>query len=117
MAIGFTDFRLDDAVITKLTIEGAATRVTVKTWREEQETLVFDDALGIECIAVMNESIHHGVESTDDEFFKRCCAEAKESASEFRCFIFVSAWTNAPILKVVARSFDCVRPSPGPSEA
>jgi hypothetical protein len=101
----FCEYRLDDATITKLTVENADLRLFVRNWRDELDVLVFDDVIGVESLSFINSCLSHGNESTDDEFLNRCCSIGNEAPSEFRCFQFYSAWSDTPILRIVARSF------------
>ena len=101
----FRDYRLDDATITKLTIEKGVVRLLVRNWRDENDVLIFGDVVGVESMSFINTDLSHGLESESDDFLDRCCTVGEEAASEYRCFLFFSAWQETPILKIVARSF------------
>lgn len=105
MICSFNEHRLDDGSITKLYVEKAAARVFVINWREEEEVIVFNDVIGLEGYSLINSSLSHGTETTDDPLLNRSCALAEESPKDFRCFSFFSPWDEAPVLKIVARSF------------
>jgi hypothetical protein len=105
MEQSFTDYRLDDATITMLTMHDADVRLTVRDWKDEIHTLVFEDVLGVETMGFLDSDLSHGEELSDDGFLNRCCQIHEESSGEFRCFRFYSAWSDTPILRIVARRF------------
>jgi hypothetical protein len=107
---GFNEQRLADGSITKLCVENTNVRVSMRNWREEEEILVFNDAIGLEAYGIANASLSHGAESTDDPLLGRSCVVCEEDPKDFRCFTFFSAWTDTPILKIVARSFESAKP-------
>ena len=104
MTSTFDEYRFADATITKLVIEDTVARMTVRNWRDEIDVLVFDDVAGIESFSFLNVDLSHGEDLRDDVFLQRCCAAGEEQASEFHCFQLFSAWSESPILKIVARS-------------
>jgi hypothetical protein len=105
MPTSLNEYRLDDATITKLTVEDAVARMMVRNWQDETHVLVFEDVVGIESMSFINASLSHGEDLANDDFLARCCAVGEEQPTEFRCFGFYSAWSDMPILKIVARSF------------
>lgn len=115
MATSFSEYRLDDATITKLTVEAAIVRLKVRNWQEEMHDLVFEDVVGIESMSFINSSLSHGEDLATDDFLNRCCAIAEENPMEFRCFAFYSAWSDLPILKIVARGFRVISPDIEPT--
>ena len=115
MTSTFDEYRFDDATITKLVIEDTVARLTVRNWRDEIDVLVFDDVAGMESLSFINAALSHGEDLKDDEFLQRCCAAGEEQANEFHCFQFFSAWSESPILRIVARSFNVFAPNVQPS--
>ena len=109
MMSGFEDRRLADGSITKLCMENANVRVYLRNWREEVEVLVFNDTIGLEAHGVANASLSHGTETTDDPLLDQSCIVCEDDPKNFRCFSFFSAWTDLPILKIVARSFEPIK--------
>lgn len=114
MTSTFDEYRFADATITKLVIEDAAARLTVRNWRDEIDVLVFVDVAGIESFRFLNVDLSHGEDLRDDVFLQRCCDAGEEQTSEFHCFQLFSAWTASPVLKIVARSFKVFRQNVDP---
>jgi hypothetical protein len=108
MTSTFGEYRFDDATITKLVIEDSVARLTVRNWRDEIDILVFDDVAGMESLSFINAALSHGEDLLDDVFFQRCCAASEEQADDLHCFQFFSPWSESPILKIVACSFNVV---------
>ena len=112
----FDEYRLDDATITKLVIENTVARLSVRNWRDENDILVFDDVAGIESLSFVNTALSHGEDLRDCVFLQHCCAAGEEQGDKFHCFQFFSPWSETPILKIVARSFNVlarnVEPTP-----
>jgi hypothetical protein len=103
---GFDKQRLADGSITKLCMENAKVIVSVRNWREEEEAFVFNDPIGLETYGGVNASLSHGTETIDDPFLVQSCIVCEENPKDFRCFSFFSAWSDNPIIKIVARSFE-----------
>jgi hypothetical protein len=115
MEQSFTEYRLDDATITMLTMHDADVRLTVRDWKDEIHILVFEDVLGVETMGFLNSDLSHGEELSDDGFLNRCCQiHHEETSSDFHCFAFYSAWSDTPILKIVARRFGEASPNVEP---
>jgi hypothetical protein len=105
MATSFNRHRLDDATIARLTVEGAVAQLIVHTWQDETQVLIFEDVIGIESMSFINASLSHGEDLANDDFLSRCCAIGEETPTDFHCFVFYSAWSDTPVLKIVARCF------------
>ncbi len=106
---GFDEQRLADGSITKLCMENAKVSVSMRNWREEEEVFVFNDPIGIETYGCINASLSHGTETADDPFLVRSCIVCEDNPKDFRCFSFFSAWSDDPIIKIIARSFELVK--------
>jgi len=105
MMNGFDERRLADGIITKLSMEDGNVQVSMRNWREENDVLTFNDVIGLEAYGIENDSLSHGTETADDPLVERSCKFCEEDPAGFRCYSFFSAWTDAPILKIVARTF------------
>ena len=106
MTAVFDDFRLDDASIVRLIVEKAEVQIEIQNWQEDVDVIVFRDVIGLECGSFINTTLSHGVSSNSDAFALRSCMIANEVPNDFQCYSFFSVWTNDPILKIVARSFE-----------
>lgn len=105
----FGEQRFADATIEKVCVFDGCVRVSVRNWRGEEETIIFKDAIGLAGHGIANAELSHGTETTNDPLMVQCCVACEEDLENFRCFSFFSAWTDAPILKIIARSFESVR--------
>ena len=47
MPTSLNEYRLDDATITKLTVEDAVARMMVRNWQDETHVLVFEDVVPV----------------------------------------------------------------------
>jgi hypothetical protein len=101
----FSTLSIADGCITRLVAERGELRLSIQDWREEVLLLVFHDVVGIEAFRFVNDDLSHADEDCDDPFVTRSCAAAEEKSDNYRCFAFFSVNSDAPILKVVARSF------------
>src|SRR4051794_9458892 len=105
MADELSSISLADATITRVDAGDAATvRVDVRDWREAAVRLVFHDLIGVEALGAVGAELSGAGAVEGDPFLDRSCAAAGESPAGFRCFAFNSAWDDAPVLKIVAKS-------------
>jgi hypothetical protein len=105
MNSNFADYRVDDGYIQKLCIVDGNAQVYLLNWREEREIIIFQDVIGLEAYSFTNTSLSHVAEISSDSLLERSTSIEGIQPTEFRCYAFFSAWTNLPILKIVARSF------------
>jgi hypothetical protein len=114
MPSDFAGLHLADGTITKLCLGDGDLRIFFCNWREEEQVFLFQEVLGVEAFGATNVDLSHGTVAQQDPFLERSCALAEESPDAFRCFAFFSAWSEDPILKIVARSFSIQQPQPEP---
>jgi hypothetical protein len=67
--------------------------------------VTFEDVVGVEGLGAIGVDLSHPGESTDDPMIQRACRQANESPDGYHCFSLFSAWTDEPILRIVARRF------------
>jgi len=102
----FKECQLADAEILSVKIFQDSVEVTYKDWKENTEILTFTGAISCLAISPLGESLSHGTVETDDKFLVESCNAADESNySDFVVFSLVSAWTELPVLKIVARGY------------
>lgn len=107
--MSFAEYRIDDARILEVCARSGGVQVRLKNWRDEIETAVFEDVVGMEAFDWANTDLSHGAERTDDPLLEKSVAIEGEKQDGFRCFAFLSAWNDQPVLKIVARSFRVTR--------
>ena len=105
MQLSFDDFRIADGVITHISIARGEMDVFFRDWQEKDFELSFGNVIGFDGNNPVQEELSHGKILQDDEFLRRCCVMTGDDPATFHCFAFYSAWTDGPILKVVAERF------------
>ena len=96
------EFDLSDAVISKLVVGAGRVELHVKDWQEVEHVVVFDDVLLLEDHGVVGKDISHMSSSATDELVNISCERAEEEPGGYRCFSFFGAWSERPVLVVVA---------------
>ena len=98
------DLSLADATIDSVSLTRGAAIVTCHDWQEKPMRLRFDDPLACEWMSPEDEDLSHlDVKETGD-LLSATEAIRQDDSSEYREFVFVSAWTGNAILRIVARS-------------
>ncbi|KER66349.1 hypothetical protein HR51_39610 [Burkholderia cepacia] len=64
--------------------------------------VVFHRVLGMKALSPEGQDLSHLAESKEGAYLFAICEAAEELADGFREFSFVSAWTDEPLLTVVA---------------
>lgn len=109
--IDFANALKDDANIVGLEVLPNSVRVVVRDWREELQVFVFTDVLAYQAISPLNEDLDRGLVEVDEELLTKACQVTEEADVEaYRTFSFVSSWTGAKILKIVAKGVDLEPP-------
>ncbi|NRR29602.1 hypothetical protein HSX11_05310 [Oxalobacteraceae bacterium] len=105
--LDFAQCRLDDAEIKNINTDGNQLVVTYVDWQEQERKLVFNDVAGYQCFSAEGKSISAGIVENDTVLVSMACEAADEKSTEgFHVYSFLSAWTAAKILRIVARSVD-----------
>ena len=95
-------FDLSDAVISKLVVGAGRVEIHVKDWQEVEHVVLLEDVLLLEDHGVVGEDISHMSSSTQDALVEVACERAEEEPGGYRCFSFFGAWSERPVLVVVA---------------
>lgn len=108
--IDFSKLALNDAEITHVQTEGDALVVTYRDWKEIGHQLRFINVAGYQWFSPEGKSLSHGAVASDDPFIRQACLAADEDGpAGFFAFSFISAWSESPVLKIVAK--DVVSPT------
>jgi hypothetical protein len=105
MPTAFSELRVSDGRVTAIVIRRGEVLVHLQDWQERALAVTFEDVVGFEGLAAIDVDLSHAGESTHDPTIQRACREANESPEGYRCFCLFSAWTDEPILRIVARRF------------
>lgn len=103
MIAAFRDLRVSDGHVTEVVIRGGGMIVRLRDWRDHLVAITFDDVIVFEGLGTIHADLSHTRESTDDPLIQTACRQANESPEGYRCYALISAWTNEPLLKIVAR--------------
>jgi hypothetical protein len=98
----FENCKLSDAEILSVESQGTKLLVRYKDWKEIRRTIIFEDAVGYQCFCPEGQALSHGTVEQEDPFLDLAARVTEEDVSPLRVFSFVSAWSDAKILRVVA---------------
>ncbi|WP_250527508.1 hypothetical protein [Caballeronia sp. GAWG2-1] len=90
-----------DAQIESFAYEDGRLMVLIRTDGGAFE-VVFHTVLGMKTVSPERQDLSHLAESTESMYLSETCEAAEEPATGFKEFSFISAWTDEPILTVVA---------------
>jgi hypothetical protein len=99
----FRDLRISDGEVTEVVIRGGGVVVRLQDWQGHLIAVTFDDVIAFEGIAAIGVDLSHVLESADDPLIQTACRQEGESPEGYFCFSLISAWTDEPLLKIVAR--------------
>lgn len=100
-----SELNLSDAQVIGLHSRGRSVSVQIQDWQEQTFHLEFSEALAIEAIGVAGEDLSHLSSDGNDPFLHRVCDAMEEEPAGFSCFQFWSAWSDEPVMRIVAKSF------------
>lgn len=106
----FRDGNVGDGRITGIVIRGDEALVHLQDGQERAVVLNFAGVVGFEAIGAIGTDLSHAGELPDDPMIPRACHAAGEPADGLHCFTMFSAWSDEPILKIIAGSFAINRP-------
>ncbi|MFZ5875151.1 MAG: hypothetical protein ACOYXU_01965 [Nitrospirota bacterium] len=100
----FEKCRLDDAEIVEVRVSGDELHVDYKDWCEQDLVLIFKHVAGYQWFSPQGKALSHGTVELEDPFLSLACEMADEDGvGGFKVFSFVSAWSDAKMLRVVAK--------------
>jgi hypothetical protein len=103
MTTAFRDLRISDGRVTEVVIREGGALVRLRDWQDHLVAVTFDDVIAFEGIGAMDADLSHAQDSTEDPLIRKATGQANESPEGYRCFSLISAWTDEPLLKIVAR--------------
>ncbi|NML31662.1 hypothetical protein [Paraburkholderia antibiotica] len=90
-----------DAQIESFAYEGGRLTVFIRTDGGAFE-VVFHTVLSMKTVSPEGQDLSRLAESTESMYLSETCEAAEEPPNGFKEFSFISAWTDEPILTVVA---------------
>lgn len=90
-----------DGQIEAFSYRGNFLTVSVKT-DEGSIDVIFHDVLGMKALSPDGQDLSHLAENCASSFLYEVCVAAEEPVDGFKEFSFISAWTNEPLIIVVA---------------
>lgn len=104
MEAHFLDFTVEDGHIERIEIRRDGVLVRFKDWKERLFEIHFNGAIAVEDWNIIGDDIGSFREESDSTFLTAACQRAGEPTKGFRCFLFVSAWSETCALRIVAES-------------
>ena len=95
---------LADGEVTAVQSEGNVLRVHLRDWRQRKLTLHFEDVMAYENFGIEGADLSHVACEAGSELRRRTAAAIGEAVEEAKCIAFVTAWSDRPLLRVLARS-------------
>ena len=106
MTTAFKGLVVADARITEVVIRDDVALVRLRDWRERAWVLTFGDVTSVEEFGAVNVDLSHIEESIRDPLTDKARQQTDDQFGSGHCFAFVSAWTDEPVLRVVASRVD-----------
>jgi hypothetical protein len=103
MATAFRDLKISDGRVTEVVIRAEGVLVRLRDWQGHLVVVTFDDVIAFEGTGAIDADLSHAQDSTEDPLIQQASSQANESPEGYRCFSLISAWTEEPLLKIVAR--------------
>lgn len=103
MVTAFRDLRISDGRVTEIVIRVGGVLVRLRDWQDQLVAVTFDDVIAFEGTGAIDVDLSHTEDSTEDPLIQSASGQANESPEGYRCFSLISAWTDEPLLKIVAR--------------
>ena len=90
-----------DGQIEAFSYQGNSLAVSVKTDHGAFD-VIFHRVLGMKAFSPEEQDLSHLAESSASSFLSEVCIAVEEPVGGFREFSFISAWTDEPLLTVIA---------------
>jgi hypothetical protein len=105
MAAHFSDLKVSDSQITEILLVGDEVRLTLRDRQGRRKVIKFEGVVGVEAIGATGVDLSHAGESSDDPCIRKACEHAGVPLKGHRSFTLTWAWTNEPVLRIIARGF------------
>ncbi|WP_157660511.1 hypothetical protein [Burkholderia ubonensis] len=96
-----SEISVADAQIESFSYRGGRLAVVIRADSGTFE-VIFDTVLGMKVISPEGQDLSHLAEGKGGDYLIATCEAAEEPVDGFREFSFISAWTDEPLLTVVA---------------
>lgn len=96
-----SEIRIADAQIESFSYTGGRLTVTVRTDGGAFD-IGFVNVIGMKTISPEAQDLSHLAECSESSYLSETCKAAEELSGGFREYAFISAWTDEPLLTVVA---------------
>src|ERR1700740_2182273 len=107
--LDFSKHPLNDAEIFQIIPTPWKLLVRFKNWQEKKFQFEFEDVIGYQCFNPEGQSLSHGTTKENGTFLSMAFKSSGESAiNGYKVYSFVSAWDDAEILSVVAKTIHLV---------
>ena len=100
---------LSDAEIINISISDEVVEVEYLDWAEALNKIRFEDVIGFECFSPHRRSLSHLVVEGGADFIAKAVAVSESDSSQvYSAYSFICAWTDLPVLRVVAANISRV---------
>ena len=95
------EIHIADAQIESFSYSGGRLKVAVQTDGSRFE-IVFVNVLGMKAVSPEGQDLSHLAEHTESSYLSKTCEAAEEPSNGYKEYVVISAWTDQPLLTVVA---------------
>jgi hypothetical protein len=100
----FRKLKFADGRLLGLVMNNGSLRIRFVDWQENEHSLIFDDVCGLEMFYTEGEDLSHATVDINNQFIERSSKISKDDVDGLYCFSFYSAWSDDPLVRIVARS-------------
>lgn len=99
------ELQISDGQIKKIASGISNVNLVFKDWRNQEWLIAFRKILSIQNFSIEGQDLSH-IEILSEDPFKEITMEyfPDESAESYRCYSFYGAWSEKPLLKIIAES-------------
>jgi hypothetical protein len=102
------DPNLADARIEKLAASQDEITLLIELWDGKLLTLRFVGVLAFENTGGLGADLSHLTSGGYAEYLAQCAERENMETTSLKCFAFISAWSDLPALKIVAREMTTI---------
>jgi hypothetical protein len=96
---------ISDGEIENVKISDDFISVVLRDWKNVLWEIIFDDPIAYEAISAIGESLSELKIESNCGFLEKCKRISGEGVAILFCYSFISAWSEEPVFRVIAR--DC----------
>jgi hypothetical protein len=98
----FKNLKIADGRVIEVQYLRYQLHIICLNWQERELRLTFDGVVGVEFFDLLDEDLSHISVDQKDTFIQRVHQTSQDETEELLCFSFWSAWSDEPLMRVVA---------------